>query len=104
MNNGQARYTSDIVVVATDNAGQSGNATVRFNFISNVIAGMMPPGATVQTTSQFQNALYDIGVPSYRNNINNVCSPRRAAPAPPPSPFPHFYTASRRSFSTTTDF
>jgi hypothetical protein len=71
VNNGQAQYASDIIVIATDNAGQSGNATVRFNVISDVVAGMMPPGATVQTASQFQNLQYDLSVPGYGNNINN---------------------------------
>ena len=73
VNNGQARYTTDVVVIATDNAGESDNATITFSYISDIAAGMMPPGATVQTTSQFQNSQYDLGVPGYGNNINNVC-------------------------------
>ena len=97
VNNGQAQYASDIIVIATDNAGQSGNATVRFNYISDIVAGMMPPGATVQTASQFQNVMYDLGVPSYGNNINNVCapSPRRAA-----QPFPRFLLSCRTILRT----
>ena len=75
MNTDQARYTVDVIVIATDDAGQSDNATLSFSYFSDIAVGTMPPGTTVQTTSQFQNFQYDMRVPSYRNNINNVCKP-----------------------------
>ena len=67
-------------MIATDDAGQSDNATLSFSYSLDVVVGTMPPGTTVQTTSQFLNAQYDMGVPSYRNNINNVCEPTLHTP------------------------